>query len=71
MFKLICHMIRLIIKFMQILSNQLPSLTLHLKYQGAIKKQQEEKKNHYSHGWLRLNKRILHLASISRCSLNY
>lgn len=43
-FKLICHMIRLIIKFMQILSNQLPSLTLHLKYQGAIKKQQEEKK---------------------------
>jgi len=37
-------MIRLIIKFMQILSNQLPSLTLHLKYQGAIKKQQEEKK---------------------------
>lgn len=30
---------------MQILSNQLPSLTLHLKYQGAIKKQQEEKKS--------------------------
>lgn len=55
---------------MRILSNQLLSLTLHLKYQGAIKKQQEEK-NHYSHGWLRLNKKILHLAPICRCSLNY